>query len=594
MNDGEKQGGTGFQPVRQSTGSKPVPPTVRLLEVAALACILTVLVARAFVTETPFRVSQLNLAAGSGQISHKLPDELLRVTFAMVLLAGFGLWAFAQVLRRKFQPVGVVFAVLLLVFSAWTFAGALRAVDVRGALTGWFDQTTILLSGLVMMHLVAGRKDRLGLVLVVLAALAGTMGVKSVTEVTYEIPQRIAAFDAEPEKQLAHVGVTPGTPQAKMFEHRIRDKSSTGYMGLSNVFASLLVVLVSAAGGLAIEKIAAAGRSRRSACLKRGEIHLPTLAACVGVGLFALAAVALGLTRSKGGIAAAAAAFIAAILVMLRREFFTRHRRKVLAACGVVILAAVCAVAGWGKIRGSLPGWSMQVRWEYWAGSVGVIKEEPVFGVGPGGFGDAYLRHRLAAAAEATKSPHNLIMDAAVQSGLVGGAVYLAMLAWIVIVTTGWHGQVGAKRKLGRGERTTRPSSTSFRLTVPPDSSAGTNTQMVGWCIFLSLVVLVIRAVWVGSSASALLLIEAVIPAVVFGLCLLSAMWVGPALGWSNAAERYARIALAAGLAGFILHNLITYTLWMPATATVFWIAAGAMAGGASFGKSRRDRKSVV
>ncbi len=32
----------------------------------------------------------------------------------------------------------------------------------------------------------------------------------------------------------------------------------------------------------------------------------------------------------------------------------------------------------------------------------------------------------------------------------------------------GWHGQVGAKRKPGRGGFSTRPSSTSFRLTVPP------------------------------------------------------------------------------------------------------------------------------
>ncbi|MCD4699522.1 MAG: hypothetical protein K8R91_02995, partial [Phycisphaerae bacterium] len=192
MNGAGKQGGTGFQPVRQSTGFKPVPPIVRLLEGVALACILAVLVARPFVTETPFRVSQLNLTAGSGQISDKsspayLPqvgrDELLRVTFAMVLLAGFVLWSIAQVLRPKFRATGVAFTVLLLVFSAWTFAGAMRAVDVRGALTGWFEQTTILLSALTMMHLVAGRKDRLGLVIVVLAALAGTMGVKSVTEV---------------------------------------------------------------------------------------------------------------------------------------------------------------------------------------------------------------------------------------------------------------------------------------------------------------------------------------------------------------------------------------------------------------------------
>lgn len=552
---------------RDSEDSRAGRPWYVLLESAALACILAVLVARPFVMETPFRTSQLVFsAADNGQVSHKSPDELLRVAFAMVLLSAFVLWSIAQTLRRQWRPVGATFAVLLLVFSAWTFPGAVRAVDVRGALTGWFEQSTILLSALAMMQLVAGRKDRLGLVIVVLAALAGAMGAKAVMEAAYDIPQRIAAFHAEPVKQLAQVGITPGTPEAKMFEKRLCDSASLGYLGLSNVFASLLVVLVSAAGGLVVGKFAAARRSRRSARLERGEIHLPTLAAWVGLLAVVVAATAIVLTRSKGGIAAAAVAFVAAILVILRREFFARHRRKFLAACAAVILMGICAVAGWGKIRGSLPGWSMQVRWEYWVGSVDIIKENPVFGFGPGGFGDAYLRHRLPAAAESTKSPHNLIMEAAVQFGLVGAAVYLAMLAWIFIAVT----------RLRKGDDDL-PKIAPIGIVSP-----------IRWCIFLSLVVLVIRAVWMDSTNPAVLVLEALIPACVFGACLLSAMWIGSAPGGADLAGRYARIAVACGLAGFVLHNLISYSLWMPATATVFWITAGAMAGGAGFVKSRR------
>ncbi len=564
----------------------------RLLESAAFVCILAVLVARPFVTETPFGASQLVLtAAEAGEIPHKLPGELLRVTFAMVLLAAFVFWSIAQSLRRKFRPAGVTLAALILVFSAWTFVGAMRAVDVRGALTGWFEQTTILLSALVMLHLVASRKERLGLVVVVLVALAGAMAAKTAAEVVWEIPQRIAAFDADPEKQLANVGIRPGTPQATMFENRIRDRASLGYLGLSNVFASLLVVLVSAAAGLAIEKFVAARRSRRSAKLARGEIHLPTLAAWVGVVLLAVSAVALVLTRSKGGIAAAAVAVAAATLVMLRREFFARHRRKVLIACAAVVLAGICAVAAWGKIRGSLPGWSMQVRWEYWVGTVDVIRDEPVFGVGPGGFGDAYLRHRLPAAAESTKSPHNLIMDAAAQYGLAGGTVYLAMLVWMfLVIVNNDH-----RREVFSGWPEASPATASGRrLNDPCDG-----LSPIRWCVFLSLVVLITRAVWVGSMDPAVLLVDAVASAVVFGACLPAAMWVGTSLGWGGLGGRYVRIALAAGLAGFILHNFLTYTLWMPATATVFWVAAGAMAGAAfalrpATGKLQRVAPSSV
>ncbi len=110
----------------------------------------------------------------------------------------------------------------------------------------------------------------------------------------------------------------------------------------------------------------------------------------------------------------------------------------------------------------------------------------------------------------------------------------------------------------------------------------------IRWCVFLPLIVLAIRAAWMDSTNPAVLVLEAVIPACVFGACLMAAMWIGSTLGLPDTAGRYIRIAVAAGLAGFVLHNLISYSLWLPATATVFWVAAGAMAGWAGFGKSRR------
>ncbi len=550
----------------------------RLLEGAAMICILAVLAARPFVAEMPFRTSQLVFAvADNGQVPHKSPDELLRVTFAMILLAGVVLCTISQAIRRKYLSGGLIPIVLILVFSVWTFIGAIRAVDVRGALIGWFEQTGILLAAMAMAYLVARRPGRARMVVVVLVALAGAIATKACAEVVWEIPQRIESFRENPEKQLAQVGITPGTAQAKMFERRIDDRASLGYFGLSNVFASLLILLVSAAAGLTIEKFASARRSRKDAPPGKGEIHLPTLAAVISGGLFVLSLVALFLTRSKGGIAAGVVAVAVAMMIMYKSDFFARHRRKLLAACAAVMLTGICTVAGWGILRGSLPGLSMQIRWEYWVGSAGVIKEKPVFGTGPGGFGEAYLRHRLPEAAESTKSPHNLIMDAACQYGPIGAAVYLAILVWMFVAVTGWHGQVEAERKLGRGGFSTRTSSTSFRLTVPPDSSIGTNRQAIRWCIFLSLVVFAVRAAWMDSTDPNVLMLEAVIPAGIFAVCLLAAMWTGSALGADFISDGYFRVAVVCGLAGFILHNLVTYTLWMPATATVFWITTGAM-----------------
>lgn len=95
-------------------------PAVRLLEVAAMACILAVLVARPFVAEMPFRTSQLVLAKGSPEEIQKPPGELMRVTFAMILLAGAALWALAGAFRRRMRLAGPAFALMILVFAGWS------------------------------------------------------------------------------------------------------------------------------------------------------------------------------------------------------------------------------------------------------------------------------------------------------------------------------------------------------------------------------------------------------------------------------------------------------------------------------------------
>ena len=530
-------------------------PAVRLLEVAAMACILAVLVARPFVAEMPFRTSQLVLAKGSPEEIQKPPGELMRVTFAMILLAAAALWALAGAFRRRMRLAGPAFALMAVVFAGWSMFSALGAVDRRGALDGWLEQLAILLAALVMMQL-ARRKQRWGMVVVVLAALAATLAVKSFEQVASEIPHRIADLRADPEKVLAAQGIQPGTPKAAMLEKRLVDPAATGYFGLANVFASLLIILFAAGAGLAIEKLAAARRERQSKpALKPGEIHLPTLAALISIVFGAAAAPALVLTRSKGGIAAAAGAIILGVVLMARRTFFSRHRRKALLACAAAVLAGICAVAGYGTLQGHLPSRSMQVRWEYWTGAARVVRDRPLRGVGPGNFGDAYLVHRLPAAAESTKSAHNLFFDAACAYGLPGAAVYLAMLIWVLVTLT-------------------RPA-------PPPAGLPGDGRAMLRWCAFLSVIVLIVRAVWIGVADPAVLLVEALIPAAVFAVALLAAVWTGRRFGAAGAGGRWARIAVGCGLVGFALHNLVTFTLWSPAAATAFWIAAGAAAGAA-------------
>ena len=544
---------------RSKPSADPASALARTLEALALAGILAVLAARPFVTEMPFRSSQLVLAAAE-QVPHRSPDELFRVSFSMVLLASAALWALAQCFRRGPKFVGGTFALLVLAFAGWSFVSALRAVDVRGALTAWLEQTSILLAGLVMMQL-ARRADRWVLVLAVLAAVAGTVALKGLVQVAVDYPDQVASFEADPEGQLASVGITPGTPQARMFESRLRDRAPSGYLRLANPFASLLIVAVAGAAGLLAGKVAAArsGRATRPRA-RRGEIDLPVLSAVLSAAPVLLGAVVLVMTRSKGGIAAAAGVLICAVAVAIRRGFFARHRRKLLAASAIGLLAGVCAVAAYGTARGGLPGRSMQVRWEYWVGAARVVRSEPVWGTGPANFGGTYLAHRLPAAAESPKYPHNVLCGSAGQFGLVGGGLFVALLVWAL---------AAAVRPSGEPDLTTQPRETA--------SFAG----RIRWCIFGGILVATVRGLWDGSGNPYVLLTEAIAPGIAFAGILLVSLWTGRS-GGGPGANWWPRWALAAGLAGFALHNLITYSIFMPATATMFWIVAGAAVGRAN------------
>ena len=250
----------------RSQPSRPAPPDRRgrlagALETAALAVLLIVLTARPFVNEMPFRAGHHLPAPSRDEISPPPPDELVRVGFALLLLAATALWAVAGAVRGRFSVGGWGLGLLAALFSALSVGSCFGAVDARAAWIGWLEQASLPAAAFLAVQL-AGRGRRWGLVLVVLAALAGTMGAKAIMQRWVEYPPRIAQFEAEPDKQLEMAGVTPDTPNAVRFEKRLRDPAAYGYLFLSNPFAALMLVLTLAAVGLAAEKISAAHRAR--------------------------------------------------------------------------------------------------------------------------------------------------------------------------------------------------------------------------------------------------------------------------------------------------------------------------------------------
>jgi len=555
---------------RDAPAGDPAAQAARWLEALALATILAVAVGRAFMAEQSFRGDRdIVRHAGAG---YSAPEELIRASCTVALLAAGAVWAVAQACRRRWRPRGIIAAASLAAWAGLALAGSLRAVDVRAALLGWGEQASILLAGLVVLNLVAADRRRWGLLLAVLAALGGTLGVKAVSQAAVENPMTVATFDQDRAGQLAIPGLRPGTPEARLFESRLRDPAATGFGGLSNVTASLLVIALAAAVGVADERFSRARAARREAPPGRGEVHLPTVSAVLVVGLAVLPAAGLLLTRSKGGIAAAGLAAVGGTLVAWQRAALARRRRAALAAAAVGVVAVVVAAGVVGSATGALPGgMSMKIRWEYWAGSAGAVRDAPLLGAGCGNFTHAYLPHRLPPSAESPKTAHNVIVDAACAFGLPAAAIYLGLLAWAMAGMT-------------------RPAPEPSAGEAAPTGAAG-----VWWCAVLTWSVVAARLIWVGGHEPLLLLLEAILPGTVFLVVLLIAFWTGRRLDVSDLTGPASRLAVGAGLAGFVAHNMLTYSLFRPATATIFWVTAGAAVGvGAASGRKLAGARGVL
>lgn len=323
-------------------------------------------------------------------------------------------------------PVWALVFNLVIVFAAagvaWCtragpgrIAGALIAVGL--GVLGWHAMTDLetvsagsdLAAGMAALvgawagsALPGARRVMVGLALgfgVMLAAVGAQ-------ETFIEHPQTLESFEAGREAFYRARGWDPDGAEAAMYEERLSHAEPTAWFGLTNVLATF-------AGAGAVGLIAAAltartGRAQRL-CLLAGA------AACAWVLL---------LTGSKGGIGAAALAGLVVGVVWARKRAWTG--RAVLGAAVFVVLA----VAARGLVGERVGELSLLFRSQYQRGTAAVWAENPLVGVGPGNFQDAYTRLKPERASEEVTSPHSVAFDWVGVLGLGG-------LAWVGAVGVG-------------------------------------------------------------------------------------------------------------------------------------------------------------
>lgn len=575
-----------------AAASRPAPqarPT--LAERAAFVALVAVLCARGLMPETfePVELSFLDadtLAGGPTLFSIAMLDLLLLVAAALVL-------APARTLSTA-APVAAL-AVGLLVLSVVVSTAA--AADHRVAANAGAHLVTMTLAGFALARLTRHRALA-HLALAAVLATGGTNAVKCFAQRGAEFQQTLEEWNAR-KQQLLAAGYAADDPLLVNFERRIRSAETFGYHYHPNIAASsLMMALLAAAGAAAAllmrpqpSNLAAGATSpvgepaHRRADLRAASNPPPPRAAppsrapptVVLLGVCATLLAALPLTGSAGALVALLVGAAVLGLLFAWRDRVAHHHRRRVVALGGVYLAAVAVGGVWGISHGTLPHSSLAFRWQYWTASIAAYAEAPLTGLGRENFGDAYLRHKSAAAVEEVRNPHNLWLSLLVElgpAGLLAGAL-LALIAASAALPKSAR---AAATPSSSGAAVTRGS--AIELATPAEQSTAFGGPVRATAMALVVAVAVVHALFAGAALQvpAVAIVWSVELVGVWAFALVACAW---AIGFVQGRAHTTVLCLGvfAALAASLVHGLVDFALLTPAGLACFVSLAAIGAG---------------
>jgi len=380
---------------------------------------------------------------------------------------------------------------------------------------------------------------------VVLAVCVGLLAVYVAQGLYYrfaELPMLQEQVERSKDRILRERGFTPGTFAAEQFMRRISGGEMIGFGSSPNTYAAMLVLLGVVSGGLLVQGM----RDRRDAML------LLVTGAAIGLGVWVLS-----YTRSTTAWATPVmAAGVVAVGWRLRGVIAERRRTFFVLGVGLFV-GAMAAVVAHGLYHGTLPGASLNFRWRYWVGSWSLFREHMGWGVGYANFGPFYLAHRLPAAAEEIKDPHNLFARFGTELGVVGLVLCGVWLLW-----SGWEATQAATAPRRRG------------LTIGPMGLAG----VVALATALNVVLTIdwtAGSDWVVLELFKRLMFAGVL---VVAAALSVVVSTTDARGEDAPAE-LALLATGAGLLVFLVHNLIDFSFFENGAMAVAAVLLGSVVG---------------
>lgn len=548
--------------------SPPSRPAAEALRWGGLLVLLACATLRATVDLEPLPHWDLDPARVSAPVTGIGPAGTMLLDAVTLLAAAAAL--LGERLRGRAVRAGV--AALFAVGAAGVLVHALRgpgvALEHLRLGTPWI---AAFATGVALAHLARDARHA-RLAAAVLTGFIAVLAAKGALEVFVEHPMTLANFRANREAYIAAQGWTPGSPAALAFERRLSQPEATGWFALANVYASFAAAAAVALVGLTF---LAWRLTRRPAQL------LPDgIAGVVTLGL-AGALAAAWMAGSKAGVAVvafgAAVLLVPAGLSLWRRRSAARPpasgdrdpaaRSDALARRLAPLLAAatiglpLLAVALRGLVGERLGELSILFRWFYLQGAARIIAADPLVGVGPAGFKDAYALAKPPLSPEDVTSPHSILFDLAAALGLFG-------LAWIALVVLWTH--AAARTLLAPAHDPTE------RAAAAPDDGGPDRpfspARLDAWGV--------IGIAAAGTLLSAWFELPAVLPEAALARVLGLVGWVGLAialLALMRTAPAWRAAAAAAALA-LVAHAQIEMTPVWPNAAALFMAFVGVAA----------------
>lgn len=313
------------------------------------------------------------------------------------------------------------------------FAGGCAGVIVHAALVQGDQVGNIWLGAnwaaawagaIALWH--AGRDGRLHrLATAVCLAVVVVLVARGALQVFIEHDETVRSYEIGRQAFLEERGWREGSPSHLAYERRLYQNDATGWFGLSNVYATVTAVALTALLGMSVVAVRLAmGKAPRITGGWAGLIALGAVAAAAG----------LWWSNSTGGIGSALvgiACLTLAGIVAPRWRIPAVIRGAIGPGIVIVVLAAILARGVVGERWGEL---SILFRSFYLTTAARVFVEHPL-GVGPAGFQQAYMVLKPAISTEDVASPHSVLLDYTACLGLLG-------LCWAaaIILLGSWAG----------------------------------------------------------------------------------------------------------------------------------------------------------